>query len=156
MKKYSNIYIDKTAAKDYFKNSGIDIKDNIISIDNSLGNMTVYVEDNSGNYHIEYVTLNNTTMGYINNGMVLLLDGIRNTRSGHSTNTNVWEDLSGNNYDYTLNDIKINDNNIYFKGTANSYALRKENLSEIFGNTLYDDRTIEIVVKDTSDSHIWI
>ena len=156
MKKYSNIYIDKTAAKDYFKNSGIDIKDNIISIDNSLGNMTVYVEDNSGNYHIEYVTLNNTTMGYINNGMVLLLDGIRNTRSGHSTNTNVWEDLSGNNYDYTLNDIKINDNNIYFKGTANSYALRKENLSEIFGNTLYDDRTIEIVVKDTSDSHVWI
>ena len=156
MKKYSNIYIDKTAAKDYFKNSGIDIKDNIISLDNSLGNMTVYVEDNSGNYHIEYVTLNNTTMGYINNGMVLLLDGIRNTRSGHSANTNVWEDLSGNNYDYTLNDIKINDNNIYFKGTANSYALRKENLSEIFGNTLYDDRTIEIVVKDTSDSHIWI
>ena len=156
MKKYSNIYIDKTVAKDYFKNSGIDIKDNIISIDNSPGIVTVYVEDNSGNYHIEYVTLNNTTMGYINDGMILLLDGIRNTRSGHSTSTNVWEDLSGNNYDYTLNDIQINDNNIYFKGTNNSYALRKENLSEIFGNTLYDDRTIEIVVKDTSNSHIWI
>ena len=96
------------------------------------------------------------SMDYVQDGLVLLLDGIRNTRSGHSTSTNVWEDLSGNNYDYTLNDIKINDNNIYFKGTANSYALRKENLSEIFGNTLYDDRTIEIVVKDTSDSHIWI
>ena len=96
------------------------------------------------------------SMDYVQDGLVFLLDGIRNTRSGHSTSTNVWEDLSGNNYDYTLNDIKINDNNIYFKGTANSYALRKENLSEIFGNTLYDDRTIEIVVKDTSDSHIWI
>ena len=96
------------------------------------------------------------SMDYVQDGLVLLLDGIRNTRSGHSTSTNVWEDLSGNNYDYTLNNIKINDNNIYFKGTANSYALRKENLSEIFGNTLYDDRTIEIVVKDTSDSHIWI
>ena len=96
------------------------------------------------------------SMDYVQDGLVLLLDGIRNTRSVHSTSTNVWEDLSGNNYDYTLNDIKINDNNIYFKGTANSYALRKENLSEIFGNTLYDDRTIEIVVKDTSDSHIWI
>ena len=96
------------------------------------------------------------SMDYVQDGLVLLLDGIRNTRSGHSTSTNVWEDLSGTNYDYTLNNIKINDNNIYFKGTANSYALRKENLSEIFGNTLYDDRTIEIVVKDTSDSHIWI
>ena len=96
------------------------------------------------------------SMDYVQDGLVLLLDGIRNTRSGHSTSTNVWEDLSGNNYDYTLNDIKINDNNIYFKGTSDSYALRKENLSEIFGNTLYDDRTIEIVVKDTSDSHIWI
>ena len=96
------------------------------------------------------------SVDYVQDGLVLLLDGIRNTRSGHSTNTSIWEDLSGNNYDYTLNNIQINDNNIYFKGTNNSYALRKENLSEIFGNTLYDDRTIEIVVKDTSDSHIWI
>ena len=93
---------------------------------------------------------------YVQDGLVLLLDGIKNTRNGHSASTNVWEDLSGNNYDYTLNNIQINDNNIYFKGTNNSYALRKENLSEIFGNTLYDDRTIEIVVKDTSNSHIWI
>ena len=93
---------------------------------------------------------------YVQDGLVLLLDGIQNIRGGHSTSTNVWEDLSGNNYDYTLNNIQINDNNIYFKGTNNSYALRKENLSEIFGNTLYDDRTIEIVVKDTSNSHIWI
>ena len=96
------------------------------------------------------------SVDYVQDGLVLLLDGIRNTRSGHSTNTSIWEDLSGNNYDYTLNNIQINDNNIYFKGTNNSYALRKENLSEIFGNTLYDDRTIEIVVKNTSNSHIWI
>ena len=155
IKKYANIYVNEEKAKNYFKNNGIEVKDNIVNIDNSLsGNITVYIEDKSGNYHIEYIRLGENN--YVGNGLVLLLDGIKNTRNGHSTNTSIWEDLSGNNYDYTLNNIQINDNNIYFKGTNNSYALRKENLSEIFGNTLYDDRTIEIVVKDTSDSHIWI
>ena len=131
MKKYSNIYIDKTVAKDYFKNSGIDIKDNIISIDNSLGNVTVYVEDNSGNYHIEYITLNNnTTMDYINNGMILLLDGLQNTRKGHSASTNAWEDLSGNNYDVTMENIQINNNNMYFSGT-NSKMYSENNINAV-------------------------
>lgn len=131
MKKYSNIYIDKTVAKDYFKNSGIDIKDNIISIDNSLGNVTVYVEDNSGNYHSEYITLNNnTTMDYINNGMILLLDGLQNTRKGHSASTNVWEDLSGNNYDVTMENIQINNNNMYFSGT-NSKMYSENNINAV-------------------------
>ncbi len=158
IKKYANIYVNEEEAKNYFKNNGIEVKDNIVNIDNSLaGNITVYIEDKSGNYHIEYIRLGETNiLDYVGNGLVLLLDGIKNTRNGHSTNTSIWEDLSGNNYDYTLNNIQINDNNIYFKGTNNSYALRKENLSEIFGNTLYDDRTIEIVVKDTSNSHIWM
>ena len=131
MKKYSNIYIDKTVAKDYFKNSGIDIKDNIISIDNSLGNVTVYVEDNSGNYHSEYITLNNnTTMDYINDGMILLLDGMKNTRKGHSASTNVWEDLSGNNYDVTMENIQINNNNMYFSGT-NSKMYSENNINAV-------------------------
>ena len=131
MKKYSNIYIDKTVAKDYFKNSGIDIKDNIISIDNSLGNVTVYVEDNSGNYHSEYITLNNNnTMDYINDGMILLLDGLQNTREGHSASTNVWEDLSGNNYDVTMENIQINNNNMYFSGT-NSKMYSENNINAV-------------------------
>ena len=117
IKRYANIYVNEEEAKNYFKNNGIEVKDNIVNIDNSLaGNITVYIEDKSGNYHTEYIINNNTTMDYVNNGMILLLDGIKNTRNGHSTSTNVWEDLSGNNYDVTMENITINDNNMYFSG----------------------------------------
>ena len=117
IKKYANIYVSEEESKEYFKNNGIEVKDNIVNIDNSLaGNITVYIEDKSGNYHTEYIINNNTTMDYVNNGMILLLDGIKNTRNGHSTSTNVWEDLSGNNYDVTMKNITINENNMYFSG----------------------------------------
>ena len=117
IKRYANIYVNEEEAKNYFKNNGIEVKDNIVNIDNSLaGNITVYIEDKSGNYHTEYIINNNTTMDYVNNGMILLLDGIKNTRNGHSTSTNVWEDLSGNNYDVTMKNITINENNMYFSG----------------------------------------
>lgn len=53
---------------------------------------------------------------YVQDGLVLLLDGIHNIRGGHSTNTNVWEDLSGNNYDVTMKNITIDENNMYFSG----------------------------------------
>ena len=56
------------------------------------------------------------SMDYVQDGLVLLLDGIHNIRGGHSTNTNVWEDLSGNNYDVTMKNITINENNMYFSG----------------------------------------
>ena len=125
IKKYANIYVNEGDSKNYFKNNGIEVKDNIVNIDNSLsGNITVYIEDKSGNYHTEYIINNNTTMEYINNGMILLLDGISNTRNGHSASTNVWEDLSGNNYDVTMENITINDNNMYFSGdTSIMYSL---------------------------------
>lgn len=56
------------------------------------------------------------SMDYVQDGLVLLLDGIQNIRGGHSTSTNVWEDLSGNNYDVTMKNITINENNMYFSG----------------------------------------
>ena len=36
----------------YFNNSGIEVKENIIEIDNDIPYVTVYVEDNAGNYQI--------------------------------------------------------------------------------------------------------
>ena len=64
------------------------------------------------------------SMDYVQDGLVLLLDGIQNVRGGHSTSTNVWEDLSGNNYDVTMGNITIDDNNMYFSGdTSIMYSL---------------------------------
>lgn len=41
-------------------------------------------------------------LGYAKNGLVLHLDGIRNTRGGHNPNSSVWEDLSGNQNDLDM------------------------------------------------------
>ena len=38
---------------------------------------------------------------YVQDGIILWLDGIENTRSGHNASATKWEDLSGNARDYT-------------------------------------------------------
>lgn len=122
--KYANLEIDTSIAKEYFKNGGITVEDSIINVESSFGTITVYAEDNAGNFTIKYVKIDeDTEYDYIKNGMVLLLDGIKNTREGHVTDTSIWEDLSGNNYDITMENISINNNNMYFNGTdSNMYS----------------------------------
>ena len=139
IKKYANIYVSEEESKEYFKNNGIDVKDNIVNIDNSLaGNITVYIEDKSGNYHIEYVNLNdNNIMDYVSNGLVLLLDGVKNTRNGHSTNTSIWEDLSGNNNDLTLENVVSNSNNMYLDGIK----------SKVYSEKALDVVSVEMVLE---------
>lgn len=39
--------------------------------------------------------------GYVQDGIIFWLDGIKNTRSGHNASATAWEDLSGNGHDYT-------------------------------------------------------
>ena len=58
---------------------------------------------------------------YVQDGLILWLDGIKNTRAGHSDTTTVWEDLSGNERDYTLYSTRvIGDKYIIPKGRATS------------------------------------
>ena len=71
---------------------------------------------NTSNISNSKVIFETASKDYVQDGLVLLLDGIQNIRGGHSTSTNVWEDLSGNNYDVTMKNITINDNNMYFSG----------------------------------------
>ena len=45
--------------------------------------------------------MNSKSNGYIKDGLQLWLDGIDNTRNGHTfSSLSVWEDLSGNTYDF--------------------------------------------------------
>lgn len=148
-KKFANIYISEEEVKEYFKNNGIEVKDNIINIDNSFaGNITVYIEDKSGNYHIEYIRLNeNNIMDYVSNGLVLLLDGVKNTRNGHSTSSSIWEDLSGNNNDLTLENVVINSNNMYLNG----------NDSKMYSEKALDVVSVEIVLElEEKNEYVYI
>ena len=149
IKRYANIYVNEEEAKNYFKNNGIEVKDNIVNIDNSLaGNITVYIEDKSGNYHIEYIRLSeNNILDYVSNGLVLLLDGVKNTRNGHSTSTSIWEDLSGNNNDLTLENVVQNSNNMYFNG----------NDSKMYSEKALDVVSVEIVLElEEKNGYVYI
>lgn len=85
---------------------------------------------------------------------MLYLDGINNTRNGHSYTTTAWEDLSGNNNDYTLNNVEILDNSVKFLGNSDSYASLNKNIEHIFGVELFDERTIELVVKSYTNTGV--
>lgn len=51
--------------------------------------------------------------GYITENIQLWLDGIENTRSGHNDDSLVWEDLSGNGYDFSGSTVKCFDEDSY-------------------------------------------
>lgn len=50
-------------------------------------------------------------MDYMGKGLLAYYDGENNTGNGHSNNTTIWKDLSGNNKDANLIDFKFNDTN---------------------------------------------
>ena len=76
---------------------------------------------------------------YIKNGLVLHVDGMQNTKKGHSINTAVWEDLSGNGNDLTLENISWTGDSVVF------------NESLAYTDNTVENITVEIVVKeDTS------
>ena len=96
------------------------------------------------------------TDSYVEDGMVLYLDGINNTGEGdskHSTSTTVWKDLSGNGNDAILQNISQGDeesgwgaNCLQLDG-INDYAkiADSETMKPI-------DQTIEIVVNRTGEA----
>lgn len=51
---------------------------------------------------------------YVSDGILLWLDGIRNTLDGHSSNTDKWYDLSGSNFYFPLTSSHtVNDDNVH-------------------------------------------
>lgn len=107
-------FSEKTGIVYYIK--GYKVGKNVYyTLTDELKGQIGYGKDTS-NISNSKVIFETASMVYVQDGLVLLLDGIRNTRSGHSTSTNVWEDLSGNNYDVTMKNITINENNMYFSG----------------------------------------
>lgn len=82
--------------------------------------------------------------GYVMDGLILHYDGINNTGDGHSDNTTIWKDLSGNGNDAILNNIRFNDDNSLSAIDNTSYAVRKVNIP--------GSNTIEIVAQyDSTD-----
>ena len=79
---------------------------------------------------------------YIQDGLILHLDGINNTRNGHSDTTTVWEDLSGNNYDFNKLESALE-----AKWSKNSYVGDKKFRTLFLNNPILkneDECTVEV------------
>jgi len=82
--------------------------------------------------------------GYVMDGLIMHVDGIQNTRDGHSTTTNVWEDLVG------FHDLTVSNYSSYtwednhFMGNGNGGYLNTGKQWKYF-NQINNDITIEIV-----------
>ena len=116
-------------------------------------NGTQYIDTGvaiTNNTDIEMTCRETTMIDYISNGLIFNLDGIKNTRSGHISDTTVWEDLSGNGLDFDLNDITITDSSMSFNGST-SYA----NIQDIeLWKTIANDTTeydVELCLRFTLD-----
>lgn len=82
---------------------------------------------------------------YIKDGLQLWLDGIENTRNGHSENSiSTWQDLSGNNYDFSLKyGAPISPAGYYMPFSSRVFGCANVNLMELLSDI--KERTIEIV-----------
>ncbi|MBP3920235.1 MAG: prepilin-type N-terminal cleavage/methylation domain-containing protein [Bacilli bacterium] len=70
-------------------------------------------------YEITSETID-TENGYASDGLIVRLDAINNTGSGHASNITEWADLSGNGNNATLyNNPLINNNSVIFNGQTN-------------------------------------
>lgn len=102
--KYETDNISDADAKKYFTSNGNKILNGTIIVDKFIEYVTIYVEDNAGNYSSQVITLDAvvTDKDYVEEGLVLYYDGINNTGSGHSDSVDIWKDLSGNDNDGIL------------------------------------------------------
>lgn len=123
MAKYETNSISFEDSNSYFSDAGKNISNNTIIVDRYVKYVTIYLEDNAGNYSWQIVELDVivSEKDYVQNGLVLHYDGINNTGSGHSNTATVWKDLSLNGNDVILNSDNTFDNNsCVFVKTANS------------------------------------
>lgn len=67
-----------------------------------LKSLIGFKSKDSNNSNTTIIRENNYVQGYVNDGLVLMLDGKYNKLSGHDINSKTWEDLSGNNNAYLV------------------------------------------------------
>jgi hypothetical protein len=93
---------------------------------------------------------------YVQDGLVLHLDGIYNDsyiNQTHTDNPTIWKDLSGNNYNFAMTNITTTQDSFIFDGTAygiNDFDRSTSNLDKCLLGL--SDKTIEVVFKMNTTS----
>lgn len=93
---------------------------------------------------------------YVQNGLITYLDGINNTGEGHSNNTDIWKDLSGNNNDATLyNSPEWSNNSLTFDG-IDDYGVLTNTANLEFPDGLTLETRVKIISTDNGSDRIYI
>lgn len=91
--------------------------------------------------------------GYVQNGLALWLDGEFNAgKNVHEQNPSIWNDLSGNGYDFTLNAVTASDKAMVFDGSSSYGRCENEALKELLSGL--KERTVEVVCKFNNTSSV--
>ncbi|MCI9016277.1 MAG: LamG domain-containing protein [Clostridia bacterium] len=88
---------------------------------------------------------------YVQEGIILNLDGEGNTRNGHIMNSNIWEDLSGNNNDIILNNFNHTVDSGWIGKGLKFDGQDDFGICQTLKNS--DNMTIEVVFKSESISN---
>ena len=145
----SKTYKYEKGIKYEYKNS-IEMESDYTTIQEKIKSGEIFIKlnenyikssDNYYTYKSQY-TIAENAYGYVKSNLQLLLDGIDNTGSGHSSTTTTWKDLSGNNRNGTLTNMTASsawtEEVLVFDGTDDYVPIAEMNYSNI---------TLETVIK---------
>ena len=126
---------NKAIIKAHFENNGVDLdtKATIIPITKGSRKLTVYMEDNAGNFSIQTIVLEGNSEikdDYVKNGLILYLDGINNSGEGHSATTSVWKNLNGKGNNGSIVGASWINNGLSFDGIDDYVPIAELNYPE--------------------------
>jgi len=138
------------------------IKQNMNNLDNDLKNYINQIkttnEQNDYRIIIKYTDGTFASMrfnkgnSYVEEGLIAHLDGINNTGNGHSSETQIWKDLSNHGNDATLyNNPTWSNNSLTFDG-IDDYGVLTNTANQVFPNGLTLETRVKILTTDNGDS----
>lgn len=140
------------------------IKSNMLNLDNDMKNYIKQIKttNDTKDYRIIVKYDNNTFASlrfnkgneYVQKGLIAHFDGINNTGNGHSNDTVIWKDLSGNNNDATLyNNPTWSNNSLTFNGIDNYGRLENTANMEFPNGTTWEVRIKVVSLMDLNPSN---
>ena len=83
-----------------------------------------------------------TEKTYVKNGLILHLDGINNTGSGHSNTSTIWKDLSGNNNNGTIKGASWLNDGLYFDGIDDWVPIKELNYNQFTLEAVFETKDV--------------
>lgn len=142
----------------FVKDMTLRIQEDIINIDIVLNK---YTNEVARNIKIKCAS-NINTKSYVQDGLVVQYDGIKNTNYGHDNTSTYWQDISGNNVKAELNDSLIeknawrDDGIVIEKANTNDYSMTTPAYEDyVFPQVTFEITTVIFEQLGTDGNSYW-